>query len=170
MKQGKAAAVAIWSTNSTRNLNKNPVISEASQEREMKTERTETRKYCFQATLLQIRIQHVMNIGNSLAKHLVQKVNKQCKNLIWKDQIPKNLNDVKVKAQYQVKTSNKYAPLEIVGDNVDIYRARENIKYQRYIKTKDKHELQQHKPRFDTVHTNTNEIMRLVTELLKPRR
>jgi hypothetical protein len=40
----------------------------------------------------------------------------------------RNLNELEVRTQYQVKISNRFAALENLNDNEDINRARKSIK------------------------------------------
>jgi hypothetical protein len=64
----------------------------------------------------------------------------------------RKLNDLKVRKQYQIKISNRFAALENLNDRENINRAWENMKEN--IKTSAKvtvglYELKQHKPWFD---------------------
>jgi hypothetical protein len=65
---------------------------------------------------------------------------------------PRKLNDLEVRKQYQIEITNRFAALENVSNDKEIYRAWENIKGN--IKTTAKEslglrEMKQHKPCFD---------------------
>ena len=67
---------------------------------------------------------------------------------------PRKLNELKVRKQYQIEITNRFAGLENLNDDEDedVNRTWENIK--KNIKTSAKeslglHELKQHKPWFD---------------------
>jgi len=64
----------------------------------------------------------------------------------------RNLSELEVRKQYQIKISNKFAALENLNDSEDINRTCENIKQS--IKTSDEeslflNEFKQHKPWLD---------------------
>jgi hypothetical protein len=78
-------------------------------------------------------------------KRVAQKFNMQRFDL-------RKLNDAKVKEQYQVKITNRFAALENCDDNIDMNTACENIRENIKTSTKESlghYELQQHKPWFD---------------------
>jgi hypothetical protein len=61
----------------------------------------------------------------------------------------RKLNDAKVKEQYHVKITNRFAALENFDDNVDMNRAWKNIRENVKTSAKDSlrhYELQHHKP------------------------
>ena len=64
-----------------------------------------------------------VNVRERLAvsKEAAQKFNGEWFNL-------RQLNDLEVRKQYQIEITNKFAALENVSDDEDIYRAWENIK------------------------------------------
>jgi len=81
----------------------------------------------------------------AVSKQAAQKLDEERFNL-------RKLNELKVRKQYQIEITNKFAALENLSDDKDINRAWENIKEN--IKTSAKeslglHELKQHKPWFD---------------------
>jgi len=64
----------------------------------------------------------------------------------------RKLNDLKVRKQYYIKISNRFAALESLSDSENVNKAWENIKLN--IKTSakenlDLYKLKQHKPWFD---------------------
>ena len=64
----------------------------------------------------------------------------------------RKLNELEVRKQYQIESSNRFATLENLGDSEDINRAWENMKDNIIISVKESlvlYEMKQHKPWFD---------------------
>jgi len=64
----------------------------------------------------------------------------------------RNLNELKVRKQYQIEITNRFAALGNLSDDEDINMFWENIKVNIKTSAKDSldlHELKQHKPWFD---------------------
>ena len=62
----------------------------------------------------------------------------------------RKVNQLKVRKQYQIEITNRFAALENLSEDEDINRVWENIKENMKTSTKESlHELKQHKPWFD---------------------
>jgi hypothetical protein len=64
---------------------------------------------------------------------------------------PRQLRDLEVRKQCQIKISNRFAALENLNDNEDVNRTWENIKENIKLSTKESlglYELKQHRPWF----------------------
>jgi hypothetical protein len=64
----------------------------------------------------------------------------------------RNLSELEVRKQYQIKISNRFAALDNLNDSEGINRTWENIKENIQTSVKDSlgmHELKLHKPQFD---------------------
>jgi len=67
----------------------------------------------------------------------------------WKIFNLRQVNDLEVRKQYQIESTNRFTALEKLNDSEDIERAWENIKEKIKTSTKESLGLKQHKPWFD---------------------
>ena len=81
----------------------------------------------------------------AVGKQAAQRFDRQRFNL-------RKLNELEVRKQYQIESTNRFAALENLNDDEDIHRTWENIKENIKTSAKERlglHELKQNKPWFD---------------------